>query len=1488
MTIFAGGESSAPAVYGGEAGIAAQNHGTGQLMIAAGNARGGVTGVEAYNGPASVAPEGLSITVFGHAEGGGHGIFARNAGAGPLRVNTVDVSGGVGIYGQNFGAGAGLSIIASGTVTGASQGVWARNDGLGETMVWAKNVIAHGPEGAVSVQPIGSVPHLDPAAPVAGILALGGASAGGMQITTAGAVVSAGTGIHATNFGGGALQISSKDVSAGLPAGSRARGDLADGTAAQDPSSGIVAFQSEAGTGGLTITTTGGVFAEGAGIYARNEGAGALTIVARNVTGGTGPPSAEPVHPGAPAFAYATAPPDVRVPGRAGIFAVNSRNGTGLKISSTGTVAGGHNGVVAINAAGGDTELFLNDVAVSLPDRTAAITAESPSIASGPNPVFTPLPAGIAAYSQVATGHMTVSSGGQILSEAHGILAQHLGSGRLEIIANEVGAGFADPGVPVVQPSETDPTAVGIWGHTGPNAAGQSIITSGTVKASGWGVVGTNFGTGALSISTIDVAAGVMGDSGAALPFGEVAGSADVQSHAVGVYGFNAATASNLAITSEGVIEATRSGIVALNFGTGDINVTAETVHAYAAPDRVRPAAEAFGASLPTAPGPIGNLTTTSQAVGVGSAATSGNMSIAVSGMAASSGGGIYALHHGSGSLEITAGAVTAGVPAPDALSPPGSADGPVVATGILARNSANGTALRISAHGDTVATGGGIYARNDGSGELRIVSGNVTAGTAFDTQTALAGEAVPIGPNAQRSGIYAVNTGASDLAIFAGGTVTAPQFGIFAENLGGGSVTISAQDVTTGAGLGAMSSGIYGVNSANGTDLRVTAGGTVTGGNGIHAANDGSGPTSITVTGAVAGLERDGIVVTDTGSAAEGAEGAVASISIDVDGTVSGARNGITIEAGAASHATIDIGDGASVTGGSGFAIEEGALATTLTLAGGVSGDVSLGSNGDVVRIVGNADLSAAGTIDGGGDADRLVFDATTQPLTNQFVNFESVALTGGAAVSVDGLATSLGQLSIDRDSRFQVNGTARIAADATALRGTVSLADGDTDDQLDVTGDFGGGVLALDADLAAATPDADLLAVTGTTGVGGVTAITLSDIGGGEINAAGLGRDALLLVDVSGTSNDGDFILAGGAFSAGPFRFDVFRNGGGDFRLGATGLTAGGLFYPDIGRHFTAFWGAGGPPIPTGGADAAVSRHASVFSIADADRLGTRAVDRFWFQVLGAREWSRGELTAGSVTATSETELSFGGFRAGAVFALDDTAAGTWTATTALHFAESSLDAVEMATGVFAGTAGTTSYGGSVALGFEGSNGVFSTAEVGLLLGEIEVTTGSGETGSTHGASVSMALDVGKRFDLGAGLSVRPSAGLSAVHSRINSFTDSADTTVSIADRTLYTARVGIETDQVWSVDNGTVSLRGGVHVHRQVGDGQAVATIAGVPVANAVNGVTSAALNLGLDWTSDNGLRSAWTDIRYRAAVDGTRDRSLSASVGLAIRF
>jgi hypothetical protein len=231
-------------------GIYARNHGTGAITITAnGNVTGGGYGIRADNRSGTST----SITVTTAAGTTVSGIFASNSGTGATTVtaNGDVIGSGIRAFNDvgNSSSSVTVTTAAGTTVSGGNYGIQASNYNTG-----ALTITANG----------------DVSGNFGGIRASTGAGATGLSVTTAGTTGSGIYGVDVRNHGSGVVSIT-------------ANGDVT-GT-----NGGILAFNYGAASH-FSVTTGAGTTVSGGryGIYARNLGTGALTVIANGDVAGTG------------------------------------------------------------------------------------------------------------------------------------------------------------------------------------------------------------------------------------------------------------------------------------------------------------------------------------------------------------------------------------------------------------------------------------------------------------------------------------------------------------------------------------------------------------------------------------------------------------------------------------------------------------------------------------------------------------------------------------------------------------------------------------------------------------------------------------------------------------------------------------------------------------------------------------------------------------------------------------------------------------------------------------------------------------------------------------------------------------------------------------------------------------------------------------------------------------------------------------------------
>ena len=570
-----------------------------------------------------------------------------------------------------------------------------------------------------------------------------------------------------------------------------------------------------------------------------------------------------------------------------------------------------------------------------------------------------------------------------------------------------------------------------------------TVTTTGTLDGARHGIYARNYGVlspGSLSITAANVS-----------------GAADD-----GIYARND-RGTDLSITTSGSVSGGRSGIFALNTGSGATTISSAGVSG-AIGDGISAANSGSDLSITATDRVIGGdrgiaatnngsgaLTIAVEEVvgqsaeGISAQNRGSDLTITASGPVQGNSFGIYALNSGTGALTITTAEVTS-----------------TNSFGIRAANHGSGTSLSVTASGtvtgardaiyasgrgtnggitidvkDAISTddGYGINARNYGRGALVISAANVTG-------------------TANNSGIFATSRG-TDLSITTSGQVTSSWRGISARNTGTGDLTVSVVDVTStrlnglnlnnyGANLsvtstGTISGATHGIQARNdgtgaltiaakdvsgtlgngiyartfGTDISITSSGTVSGGSfGIYARNDGNG--ALTIKAANVNGERYGIHAENSGSGLT---------SVTVSGAVSGGTNAGILTRTTTGPSVVTLESGASVSSLSGEAIVDsdgGNSQVILRSGSAIAGEVLLSDGTDALTIEGGADISAATLFDGGiGTQDTLTFSAFKGNFDGAlFTNWENLTADNGSVLTLGSSASNIISLAANNGS--------------------------------------------------------------------------------------------------------------------------------------------------------------------------------------------------------------------------------------------------------------------------------------------------------------------------------------------------------------------------------------------------------------------------------------------------------------------------------------
>jgi uncharacterized protein with beta-barrel porin domain len=567
-----------------------------------------------------------------------------------------------------------------------------------------------------------------------------------------------------------------------------------------------------------------------------------------------------------------------------------------------------------------------------------------------------------------APGSITINTNGVLSGSGNGksgIGAYNSGSGAVTVTAN--GNVTASNGF----------NGIGINAFNANTASTTLRVTTaaGTTVSGGTGVLGSNYGTGALTVTANGNVTGITNSGinltnyGTNLTVTTGAGTT-VSGGAFGITASNQIGSTGaVTITANGNVTGTaNSGISAQNRTGTDLTVTTAagtTVSGGAYGILARN--NGTGAVTITA---NGDVTGTS---GSGIYAHNANVHstdltvTTAAGTTVSGGGngGIFAGNSGTGALTITANGNVTGTSA----------------RGISFSNS--GTDVTVTTGAGTTVSGatGGIGGRNFGTGALTITAnGNVT------------------GTGAGSSGISVVNYGTNlSVTIGAGATVSGSADGINVRNLGTGPTAITV--AATGTVSGTSGFGIR----AQGSPANVTVAGTVNGGAGGAIQFDQAGAFANRldlVTGAVingnvlGGPGTDTLGLSGTGSGSFNVAQLVSFEAGQKTGsgswTLTGANTGIT---------AFSVGAGTLFVNGSlsnaAFTVSGGTLGGTGTVGNtqinaGATFAPGSGTPGSFMTVNGTLGLNAAAT-----------YLVNVNPTTASFATVSGAATLGGATVN-------------------------------------------------------------------------------------------------------------------------------------------------------------------------------------------------------------------------------------------------------------------------------------------------------------------------------------------------------------------------------------------------------------------------------------------------------------------------------------------------------
>ncbi|QIG47329.1 autotransporter domain-containing protein [Nordella sp. HKS 07] len=550
---------------------------------------------------------------------------------------------------------------------------------------------------------------------------------------------------------------------------------------------------------------------------------------------------------------------------------------------------------------------------------------------------------------------------------------------------------------------------------------------------------------------------------------------------------------------------------------------------------------------------------------------------------------------------------------------------------GIYARNSSNGINLAITTGAQSAITGSrdGIYAENYGEGNLDITVNGLVEGLDGD-------------------GIYADNDdNGVDLTVSTGAQseVIGEDYGIYAENDGRGKLEITVNGAVTGR----SDDGIYAENSSNGTGLTITTGvGSVVWGydDGIYAEQNGDGDLTIIVNGKVTGYYNDGIETENDGSGET-------IITIGASGIVEG--NDSAIDADSDYGQDISITNLGTVRNRSGSssdrAIETDDGDTTIKNYGNLIGTVDLGDFEDFT----DSRLNNAGfwdTSDGwndfGGGEDEVTNSGVLRAANDATENEETL-LGGLERFDNDG-----GQITL-------VDGA---VGDTLVLVNEMFLPFGDSmlfDHNPSLTYSATNGRLAVDAVLGAGDAGkSDTLEIHGNVDEASTTTIAVNVVGVSGVNVLGIP----VVKVINGETGPDNFSLAG-PVNAGLFAWDLrFDEGENWYELFTSGVGIGGYEMAAGLTGAQEIWHQTTGTLAQRQADLRpLLNGTQVTPVADftepvAPTAAGRVGPGFWFNAVGG--WLDRDAETDGVTLDRKQSI-YGGL-AGFDFATDATGGDTW----------------------------------------------------------------------------------------------------------------------------------------------------------------------------------------------------------------------------------
>ena len=1203
----------------------------------------------------------------------GVNVYATNGGA--IDVTTGAVSGTVGLFVQNEGDGATV-MRTNGAVTGtAGEGIYIEAENsveleVADTVTGATDgaFISAGASGDGNISVRGAGGFVGQNGDGLDVRNLG---AGRVDIDISGPTTATnGHGVVVNDTAiGGDISITTGAVTAtsagydGInvePASGTANVSVAVNGDIQAGDYGVEASLAFGSTGDIDISANGSITG-GGGIRASTEGAGSISVAA------VGPIIATTEYGIA---AYAEGGGDVTVNAgdvsSAEEYGIDVYAEDGGEIDLTAGNVSGTTGVSAYNEGDGATVIRTNGTVRGTEGEGIYIEAEH-SVRLEVSGTVTGLAGGANINGgEGGSGDISVSgTGGFVGLDGFGLSVENEGSGRVDIdisgavvagdgygifVATETESGdtnvstgdvtstgdFAgvivlseslDGNVSITTNGDVVADGVGISTRIfGPGSGDVHVATNGSVVAGDAGIFAANDGSGAVTVNASGPIAAALDGIQAITQGGDITVTAgDVSStglnHGIHAVQQNAAGAGDIDITTTGAISA-NVAIAAQNLGSGDVSVNASGLLTTTG-DGIN--VRSNGGSITIAAADVSAMGDAGISAEQQNGAGAGDIDITTTG-AVSGFVGILALNNGSGSVSVNAaGPVTgdsgifASTQDGDVTVVAGEVSGDSFGIRAQVQDLAATGDIDVTTTGAISATGRGIFARNAGSGAVRIAAGGAVT-SADETGITAQGDAIDVTVGGLVTGadygllVSGGNGGAGDISVSgAGGFAATNEDAVFIFNAGTGAVTYDVSgpvSSTTGSGVVVADTGVGGdisvttgsvtamtagrsaifVDSVSTTaDITIVANGAlsaggdavravlrdgatgnvavttraaVTGENGIVAVNLGTGSTTVTADGL--------ITATGTGVFATAVEGNVTVVAGDVT-----ADGPVGIEAGIGDGGTGDLSVTAGdVSGGVGIlARNDGSGAVTVVANGAITGtdNDGISASGESAVTVTVADI-VTGHLGGlslsggtGGDGDIVVSGAggfTGQDGAAAFIyNGGSGTVTfdvSGPLLAANSSGLVIQDTALGGDISIVTGDVTALLVGATAIQ--VSSASTTADIDVTVNGDVqagGRGLLAVLSD-ASATGDISVLTHGAVTGLQGIFALTE---GSGAVTIASTGPITTTQTGILARSNGGNVTVAAGDVSGESAIFARQENvaGAGNVAVATTGAITG-----------------------------------------------------------------------------------------------------------------------------------------------------------------------------------------------------------------------------------------------------------------------------------------------------------------------------------------